>query len=320
MAAASRVGYPCVLKPLDGNHGRGVHLDLRNADAVRAAFPEALRQSRNGDVVVESYITGNDYRCLVIGGKVAAIAERVPASVVGRRGAHGPPARRDRERRPAPRHRPREGAHADQDRRSGRGARPRPGVRARRRPARGHAGQARADRQHVDRRHVDRPDDRGPPRQRRDRRDRGTDRRARRGRHRLHLPGHRDARPRDRRRRSSRSTPRPGSGCTPTRPRASRSTSPSPSSTRCSRPGTTARIPILAVTGTNGKTTTVRMIAHILKLMGRRVGMTSTDGIVVDGRLMKKGDMSGPKSALDGPPEPDRRHRRVRGRPRRHPP
>ena len=62
-------------------------------------------------------------------------------------------------------------------------------------------------------------------------------------------------------------------------------------------PGTPARIPILAVTGTNGKTTTVRMIAHILKLMGRRVGMTSTDGIVVDGRLMKRGDMSGPKSA-----------------------
>ena len=61
---------------------RGVHLDLRNADACRAAFPEALKQSRNRDVVVESYITGNDYRCLVIGGKVAAIAERVPAWVV----------------------------------------------------------------------------------------------------------------------------------------------------------------------------------------------------------------------------------------------
>src|SRR5205085_7477064 len=53
-------------------------------------------------------------------------------------------------------------------------------------------------------------------------------------------------------------------------------------------PGTASRIPILAVTGTNGKTTTVRMIAHILKLMGRRVGMTSTDGIVIDGRMIKK--------------------------------
>src|SRR4029453_10867175 len=62
-------------------------------------------------------------------------------------------------------------------------------------------------------------------------------------------------------------------------------------------PGSASRIPIISVTGTNGKTTTVRMIAHILKLMGRRVGMTSTDGIVVDGRLIKKGDMSGPKSA-----------------------
>ncbi|HUP54139.1 MAG TPA: Mur ligase family protein, partial [Methylomirabilota bacterium] len=61
--------------------------------------------------------------------------------------------------------------------------------------------------------------------------------------------------------------------------------------------GQASRIPIISVTGTNGKTTTVRMIAHILKLMGRRVGMTSTDGIVIDGRLIKKGDMSGPKSA-----------------------
>ena len=62
-------------------------------------------------------------------------------------------------------------------------------------------------------------------------------------------------------------------------------------------PGSPSRIPIVAVTGTNGKTTTVRMIAHILKLKGKRVGMTSTDGIVIDGRMIKKGDMSGPKSA-----------------------
>ena len=83
VAVARRLGYPCVVKPLDGNHGRGVHLDLRSEAAVRAAFHGALAQSRAGDVVVESYVAGNDYRCLVIGGKVAAIAERVPASVTG---------------------------------------------------------------------------------------------------------------------------------------------------------------------------------------------------------------------------------------------
>src|SRR4029079_1020368 len=74
---------PCVIKPLDGNHGRGVNLDLRSEDAVRKAFPLAAAESRSGDLVVESYVAGNDYRCLVIGGKVAAIAERVPASVTG---------------------------------------------------------------------------------------------------------------------------------------------------------------------------------------------------------------------------------------------
>src|SRR6185295_15879508 len=47
------------------------------------AFHGALAQSRGGDVVIETYVAGNDYRCLVIGGKVAAVAERVPASVTG---------------------------------------------------------------------------------------------------------------------------------------------------------------------------------------------------------------------------------------------
>ena len=64
-------------------------------------------------------------------------------------------------------------------------------------------------------------------------------------------------------------------------------------------PGTDARIPIVAVTGTNGKTTTARMIAHIIKGMGRKVGLTSTDGIFVDGRLIRKADASGPS-----PPRP----------------
>jgi cyanophycin synthetase len=62
-------------------------------------------------------------------------------------------------------------------------------------------------------------------------------------------------------------------------------------------PGAASRIPIVAVTGTNGKTTTSRMIAHIFKGMGRKVGMTSTDGVVIDERLVIRADASGPKSA-----------------------
>jgi cyanophycin synthetase len=56
-------------------------------------------------------------------------------------------------------------------------------------------------------------------------------------------------------------------------------------------------VPIVAVTGTNGKTTTVRMIAHIMKTAGKRVGMTTTDGIYIDGTQIMAGDMSGPTSA-----------------------
>jgi len=61
--------------------------------------------------------------------------------------------------------------------------------------------------------------------------------------------------------------------------------------------GTPSRIPIVAVTGSNGKTTTTRMISHIFKGMGRSVGMTTTDGIYIDERLVKRADASGPKSA-----------------------
>ncbi|MFL6131371.1 MAG: cyanophycin synthetase family protein, partial [Nocardioidaceae bacterium] len=80
---ADRIGYPVVVKPLDGNHGRGVCLDLQNGDDVRVAFPVAEAQSRRGSVIVESYITGRDYRCLIIDGRLAAVAERVPAHVIG---------------------------------------------------------------------------------------------------------------------------------------------------------------------------------------------------------------------------------------------
>jgi cyanophycin synthetase len=62
-------------------------------------------------------------------------------------------------------------------------------------------------------------------------------------------------------------------------------------------PGSPHRIPVAAITGTNGKTTTSRMLAHILKTAGHTVGMTSTDGVYIDGRLSVKGDMTGPQAA-----------------------
>jgi cyanophycin synthetase len=62
-------------------------------------------------------------------------------------------------------------------------------------------------------------------------------------------------------------------------------------------PGTPARIPVVAVTGTNGKTSTVRMIASILRQAGLRVGMTTTDGVYADGRMIYTADASGPRSA-----------------------
>ena len=61
--------------------------------------------------------------------------------------------------------------------------------------------------------------------------------------------------------------------------------------------GTPSRIPIAALTGTNGKTTTARMLAHVLKMAGHVVGQTGTDAVYIDGNVTVKGDMTGPKAA-----------------------
>jgi cyanophycin synthetase len=62
-------------------------------------------------------------------------------------------------------------------------------------------------------------------------------------------------------------------------------------------PGKSARIPIISITGTNGKTTTTRLMAHVVKNMGYRVGFTTTDGIYIQNIMVEKGDCTGPKSA-----------------------
>lgn len=62
-------------------------------------------------------------------------------------------------------------------------------------------------------------------------------------------------------------------------------------------PGTNSRVPIVAVTGTNGKTTTTRLIAHMVKMKGFKVGYTTSDGIYIQNRLLQTGDCTGPASA-----------------------
>ena len=69
--------------------------------------------------------------------------------------------------------------------------------------------------------------------------------------------------------------------------------------------GGNGRIPVIAVTGTNGKTTTVRLAAHLLRAAGLRVGMTNTDGVYVNGRQIDSGDCSGPRSARNVLAHPD---------------
>lgn len=62
-------------------------------------------------------------------------------------------------------------------------------------------------------------------------------------------------------------------------------------------PGSSSRIPIIAITGTNGKTTTTRLMAHLVKSMGYKVGYTTTDGVYIQNQLMMRGDCTGPVSA-----------------------
>jgi cyanophycin synthetase len=296
VTAANTIGYPVVVKPLDGNHGRGVSLDVRNADDVRRAFDVALGETRSRDVVVESFVTGNDYRVLVIGGKMAAVAQRVPASVVGD-GKLSVQALVDRENAD-----PRRGiGHervltriklsdaADE-------LLEKQGLSLDAVPEKGHrvllaaTGNMSTGGTSIDRTHDAHPDnveiaetaaqvvgldvagiDFIAPDIEVPVREQGgaiVEVNA--------APGFR-----------MHTHPTEGEPQYVAKPVID----------LLFAPGSNARIPIISVTGTNGKTTTVRMIGHILKLMGRRVGMTTTDGIVIDGRLIRKGDMSGPRSA-----------------------
>ena len=83
-AAIEQVGgFPVVIKPLDCNHGRGVTIDINSWREAETAFDTAIALSKLREVIVEGYHLGRDHRVLVVNGKVVAVAERVPAHVVG---------------------------------------------------------------------------------------------------------------------------------------------------------------------------------------------------------------------------------------------
>nr|WP_326530624.1 cyanophycin synthetase [Rhodoferax sp.] len=81
--AAQEIGLPVVLKPYDGNHGRGVSLNLRTQSDVEGAFALAYRKGGGSSVIVEQYIAGNEHRLLVVGKKVVAAACGETLWVVG---------------------------------------------------------------------------------------------------------------------------------------------------------------------------------------------------------------------------------------------
>lgn len=76
-------GYPIVVKPLDGNHGRGITIDVNSWVEAEEAYDLASAASKTRSVIIERYYKGSDHRVLVINGKLVAVAERIPAHVKG---------------------------------------------------------------------------------------------------------------------------------------------------------------------------------------------------------------------------------------------
>jgi cyanophycin synthetase len=293
---AERIGYPVVVKPADGNHGRGVQLDLQNADEVRSSFPAAKEQSRNGRVIVESFYSGKDYRVLVVGGHMVAVAERVPAHVVGdgehtvaelvdivnsdpRRGVgHEKVLTRIRITPAAEELLAAQGYSMDDV--------PDAGVEVRL-AATGNMSTGGIS---IDRTYEAHPDNVDIAEEAA--RVVGLD-----------VAGIDFICPD-----IAEPVRETGGGICEVNaaPGFRMHTHPTQGEPQFVAKsvidnlfptGAASRLPIISVTGTNGKTTTARMIAAIFKGMGRKVGMTSTDGIIIDQRLIIKSDASGPKSA-----------------------
>ncbi|MCU1383599.1 MAG: hypothetical protein JWL71_2296 [Acidobacteria bacterium] len=293
LAVFEDIGGPVVLKPLDGNQGKGVSVGMRTVDEVTAAF--AAAQQYSPQVLVEETFSGDDYRLLIIGGRLVAASQRRPPCVMGngratvaelvsvanqdpRRGAgHEKPLTRIRlddttvaclaKQGLTPASIPASGQQVvlrDNANLSTGGTATdvtdhvHPDIRALCERAARVVG---LDICGVD---LVAPDIAQPP---------GL----RAGIVELNAaPGIRmHVHP-------SRGVARDVGG---------------PIVEMLFPAGDQGRIPLIAITGTNGKTTVTRMIAHAIGSSGRRVGMTTTDGVWMEGRPVATGDMTGPRSA-----------------------
>ena len=292
--AAERIGYPVVIKPLNANHGRGVSTNLSSREEIEVAYEKAREHGRS--VIVESFITGLDHRMVVINGELIAVAKRMPGHVVGdgehtveqlveivnqdpRRGVgHEKVLTRLEFDHQARRLLAKSGYDNDT-------VLPRGEVLFLRTTANLSTGGTA-----IDVTDIVHPDNREM---------------AVRAINAIGLDvGGVDFLTSD----ISQSYRETGGGICEINaaPGFRMHVAPSEGAPRdvagpvidmLFPPDTPSRIPIAAITGTNGKTTTSRMLAHILKLAGYTVGMTSTDGVYIDGQLSVAGDMTGPASA-----------------------
>jgi len=294
--AAKRIGFPVVLKPLNANHGRGVSINLMTDDEVMAAFAEAQQHGTSRAVLVESFITGYDHRMLVVNNELVAVAKRVPGHVIG------------------------DGIHTIEQLVNTVNKDPRRGVghekvltrleldtqAARLMEEADYDKDTVLEKDHtfylrstanlstggtaIDVTDIVHPDNREM---------------AVRAIRAIGLDiGGVDFLTDD----ISKSYKEIGGGiceCNAA-PGFRMHVAPSEGKPRdvagkvmdmLFPAGANARIPVAAITGTNGKTTTSRMLASIMKSAGFTTGMTSTDGVYIDGHLTVKGDMTGPTAA-----------------------
>ncbi|GAC16269.1 cyanophycin synthetase [Aliiglaciecola lipolytica] len=294
--AANRIGFPVVIKPLNANHGRGVSINLNSEAEVITAFNEAQKFGTSRAVLVESYLTGFDHRMLVVNDELVAVAKRVPGHVIGD-GTHTIAELVDIVNQD-----PRRGighekvltrleldnqaerllTEAGYDENTVLDAGQEFYLRSTANLSTGGTAIDVTDSVHPDNRDM-----------------------AVRAIKAIGLDiGGVDFLTDD----ISKSYKEIGGGiceCNAA-PGFRMHVAPSEGTPRdvsgkvmdmLFPPGARSSIPIAAITGTNGKTTTSRMLASIMKSVGYTTGMTSTDGVYIDGHLTVKGDMTGPTSA-----------------------